>query len=132
MPTTFLVALIPPFIYLFLHLLAVVMSNYGNHLILSWMMDNCLRDLYIYYYSYNTTSFSINVFFLLLNSYNTSWKIKSSATMGNVLPSSSCNMDALLRPFFPEDTINNIIHFLTSIHESIVYATGVRWYIYPI
>ena len=57
--------------------------------------------------------------------------IKSSATMVNVLHSSSWNMDPLLRPFFPGDTINNIIHFLTYIHESISYATGVRLYLYP-
>ena len=54
--------------------------------------------------------------------FQTSRNITSSDAMFNGFPSSSCNMDRLLVPFFPRANINNTIHFLTSIPESVVDA----------
>ena len=85
-----------------------------------------MRNLYIDYYYYITTSLPLNFFFILLTSYKTSQNIASIASMGTVFHYSYWNMDPLLRLFFPRDTINNTIHFLTSIPESTVEVTGVR------
>ena len=83
--------------------------------VVAWVVDTCLKDIYIEYYSYTTTSFTINFFFLLITSSNNPQKITSRSTMGTVFPYSSCNMDLLLMPFFNRYIINNTILFITYI-----------------
>ena len=118
-----------PVLSVYLHLLAVLISNYNTPLLIAWVVDPCLRDLYIEYSSSITTSFPINLFFLFLTYSKTSWTITSSYAMGTGFHSSSWNMDHLLMTLFQRDTINNTTHFLTSVPESVVETTWttLRW-----
>ena len=127
-----MVSLITPVISLFLHILSIVMSKSDTPLFPSWVVDPHLRDLYRKYSYSVTTSFPINFIFLFLTYSNTSLNTTSSAAMSTGFLSSSWNMDPLLVPLFPRATINNTIYFLTSIPESVIYATRVRWYISPV
>ena len=123
--------MLPPNLSLFLHLLAAVMSNPNTRLLFSWVLDIHLRELYIDYYYSITTSYPINFFLHLFTSSKTPWNITPTDTMGIVFPFSYYGMDKVLISSFPLSIINNNIHFLTYIPESVIYFTGVRWYVSP-
>ena len=57
MSTIFVVDLLPPILPVFLHLLVVVMYNSDTPFLLACAVDPCLRDQYIYYYSFIPPSF---------------------------------------------------------------------------
>ena len=104
-------ALLPPIISVSLHTLSVVVYNSDTPLLLAWVVDPRMRDMYIDYSSFIPKYFPINLFLLLLNYSKTPLNITSIASMGTGFPYLYWNIDTLLIPLIPRENITNTTKF---------------------